>query len=37
MDPWTDFSGSAIDIKKHLDHIGFDKMHEIFVCKISYL
>ena len=37
LDPWSGLSGSAIDINKHLDHIGFDKMHEIqiLVCKLS--
>ena len=36
LDPWSELFGSAIDIKKHLDHIGFNNMHEILVCKISY-
>ena len=36
LDPWPDLSGSAIDIKTHLDHMGFNKMHEILVCKLSY-
>ena len=37
LDTWSDLFGSAIDINKHLDHIGFNKINEILVCKISYL
>ena len=28
---WSDILGCAIDIKKHLDHKCFDKMHEILL------
>ena len=35
LDPLSELSSFAYDIKKHLDHIGFNNMHEILVCKIS--
>ena len=31
LDSCSDIFGCAIDIKKHLDHKCFDKMHEILV------
>ena len=35
---WSDISGSAIGIKNHFDHKGFDKLHEtIPICNLSYL
>ena len=34
LDPWSDLSGSAIYIKTHIDHIGFNKMHEKPVSKM---
>ena len=36
LDPWSELSSFANDIKKRLDHIGFEKMHKKQVCKISY-
>ena len=37
LDSWSDFSGSAIGIKNHFNHKGFDKLHEkIPICKLSY-
>ena len=35
LDPGSDLSVFGIDIKKHFDHIGFGKMHEILVCKLQ--
>ena len=35
---WPKFSGFAFESKKkHLDHIGFDNLHEIILhCKLPY-
>ena len=36
LEPWSELSGFANDIKTHFDHKGFDKMHDKLVCKASY-
>ena len=37
LDPWSDLSGFANDIKKHFDHIGFGKyMRYTFVKHLVF-